>query len=90
MKKFLDCTRNENIIKYVMDLIKNHFLDLAKDQYGNYLIQFLLEKWAFSKDGQEIKNLVEKNFDILLKTKYSSFICECYNKLFNKKRSNEE
>ena len=90
MKKFLDCTRNENIIKYVMDLIKNHFLDLAKDQYGNYLIQFLLEKWAFSKDGQEIKNLVEKNFDILLKTKYSSFICEFYNKLFNKKRSNEE
>ena len=70
VKKFLDCTRNENIIKYVMDLIKNHFLDLAKDQYGNYLIQFLLEKWAFSKDGQEIKNLVEKNFDILLKTKY--------------------
>ena len=90
MKKFLDYTRNENIIKYVMDLIKNHFLDLAKDQYGNYLIQFLLEKWAFSKDGQEIKNLVEKNFDILLKTKYSSFICEYYNKLFNKKRSNEE
>ena len=70
VKKFLDCTRNENIIKYVMDLIKNHFLDLAKDQYGNYLIQFLLEKLAFSKDGQEIKNLVEKNFDSLLKTKY--------------------
>jgi len=90
VKKFLDCTVNDTIIKNVMNLIRNKFFDLAKDQFGNYLIQFLLEKWAFFKDGQEIKNLVEKNFDILLKTtKYSSFICECYNKLFNKKNSNE-
>jgi hypothetical protein len=89
VKKFLDCTVNDSIIKTVMNLIRNKFFDLAKDQYGNYLIQFLLEKWAFFKDGQEIKNLVEKNFDILMKTKYSSFICECYNKLFNKKSQNE-
>ena len=85
VKKFLDCTVNDTIIKNVMNFIRNKFFDLANDQYGNYLIQFLLEKWVFFKDGQEIKNLVEKNFDILLKkTKYSSFICECYNKIFKK------
>ena len=89
VKKFLGCTMDENIIKNVMNLIRNKFFDIAKDQFGNYLIQFLLKEWLNFKEGQEIKSLVEKNFDILKKTKCSSFICEKYNELFNKKNSYE-
>ena len=62
---------NELVTQNIMNIIRNKFMDLAKDQYGNYLIQYVLEKWAIFKEGQEIKNLVEKNFDVLCKIKYS-------------------
>ena len=88
VKKFIECTMSEIVTQNIMNIIRNKFMDLAKDQYGNYLIQYVLEKWAIFKEGQEIKNLVEKNFDVLCKTKYSSFICELYCKLYNKNDKN--
>ena len=88
VKKFIECTVSEIVTQKIMNIIRNKFMDLAKDQYGNYLIQYVLEKWAIFKEGQEIKNLVEKNFDVLCKTKYSSFICESYCKLYNKNDKN--
>ncbi len=44
VKKFISCTKNEQIMGQMVNMIKNNFMNLARDKYGNYLIQYLLEK----------------------------------------------
>ena len=61
--------------KKVLDIVKTNFMNLAVDKYGNYLIQFLLEIWNNFPEGNEIKDLILRNFKELMKSKYSYFIC---------------
>jgi len=63
-------------------------MNLSVDQYANYLIQFLLEKWINTPEGNEIKNLIFVNFDKLMQKKYSSFICETYIKIISSEEKN--
>ena len=58
-------------------------MNLAEDQYANYLIQFLLEKWNNTPEGNEIKKMVKDNFVKMCEKKYSSFICELYIKIIS-------
>ena len=83
-KKFISCTKNEGIITKVFNYIKDNFMGLAMDQYGNYLIQFLLEKWNDSPEGKEIKDLIIQNFKLMIQNKYSSYICESFIKILSK------
>ena len=85
-KKFFSCVRNEEIIRKAFDLIKENFINIASNDYGNYLIQYLLEKWWNTNLGEEIKELIRINVKILATNKYSSFIVDLYLKL----SSNEE
>ena len=64
-------------------------MDLAVDQYANYLIQFLLEKWNNTPEGNEIKKLIFDNFDKLMTKKYSSFVCEQYIKMLHPEKRKE-
>ena len=84
VKKFLDYTKDKDIISRILILVKNDFISFARDEYGNYLIQFLLEKWANLSEGNEIKKLVLQNFNVMCQQKYSSFICELIIKLLSK------
>ena len=72
-----------------MKLIYENFMDLAVDQYANYLIQFLLEKWNNTSEGNTIKRLVFANFEKMSQKKYSSFICELYIKIISPEEKNE-
>ena len=45
-----------------MDFIRKNFMNLAVNQYANYLIQFLLEIWKNTPEGNEIKEMVFKHF----------------------------
>ena len=83
VKKFLSYTKNEQIISNMMNLIRGNFMNFAIDKYGNYLIQFLLEKWANFPEGKEIKELIVQNFKVMCQQKYSSFICELFVKLLS-------
>ena len=76
VKKFISCTQNRYIIYLIFNLVKNNFMDFAMDQYANYLIQFLLEKWKETPEGNEIKKIIRENFLMMSENKYSSFICE--------------
>ena len=58
-------------------------MNLAVDQYSNYLIQFLLEEWKNTPEGNEIKKMVRDNFEKMYAQKYSSFICELYIKIIS-------
>jgi hypothetical protein len=89
VKKFIECTKSEGITQNIMNLIKTNFMNFAVDKYGNYLIQFILEKWGNFNEGIEIKELIFKNFNVMCKSKYSSFICELYVKMLNNEEKNE-
>ena len=86
VKKFISCTKNEDTTTKILDYIKDNFMGLAIDKYGNYLIQFLLEKWNNSPEGKEIKDLVIQNFKTMIQFKYSSFICEAFVKIIKKEK----
>ena len=78
VKKFISCTKSENIILQIMNFVRNNFMNLAVDQYANYLIQFLFEEWRNTSEGNEIKELIFNNFKNMHDKKYSSFICESF------------
>ena len=88
VKKFISCTKNEDTTIKILDYIKHNFMGLAMDQYGNYLIQFLLEKWNNFPEGKEIKDLIIQNFKTMIQFKYSSFICETFVKIIKKEKIN--
>ena len=89
VKKFISGTKSDLVTQQIMAFIGENFMNLAVDQYANYLIQFLLEKWNNTPEGSEIKQLVKNNFDKLFKKKYSSFICESYIKIISKEEKQE-
>ena len=62
VKKFIKNTKSENINLLIMDFIRKNFMNLAVNQYANYLIQFLLEIWKNTPEGNEIKEIVFKHF----------------------------
>ena len=82
-KKFIDYTKNEEIINHVVNLTQANFLNIATNQFGNFFIQHLLEKWCNTQEGSVIKEEIIKNFRVLFQNKYSSFICDLFLKLSN-------
>ena len=64
-------------------------MNLAVNQYANYLIQFLLELWNNTQEGNEIKEMIFKNFQEMCEKKFSSFICELYIKKISEKERND-
>ena len=78
VKKFISGTRSELVTEQIMRLLEENFMNLAVDQYSNYLIQFLLEEWKNTPEGNEIKKMVRDNFEEMSEKKCSSFICKLY------------
>ena len=62
VKKFISGTRSDLVTEQIMKFVEENFMNLAEDQYANYLIQFLLEKWNNTPEGNEIKKMVKDNF----------------------------
>ena len=86
VKKFIGYTKNELIVKQVFNTIIKNFVSISSNQYGNYLIQYLLEKWWKTPEGVFLKKIITSKFQILSGNHYSSYIC----RLFFKLCSNEE
>ena len=82
-KKFVDYTKNEEILNQVIHLIIADFINIATDQFGNFFIQHILEKWCNTNVGNKIKKEIINNFRLLFNNKYSSFICDLFLKLAN-------
>ena len=78
VKKFVSCTKTEEFMTQMVNLIKQNFMLLAVDKYGNYLIQFIFEKWKNIPEGNTIKELIITHFKVLSESKYSYFICELF------------
>ena len=84
IKKFIGNTKNEVIIKQISNLILTNFINLSENKYGNYLIQYLLEKWWNKDEGKMIKYYIVSKFHFLLENYYSAYVCNLYLKLCSK------
>lgn len=78
VKAFILYTKNEEILKQIEVITYNNFLNIAKNQYGNYLIQSMQEHWGNSKSGIKLKKMIIANFNILMENHYSKFICNLF------------
>ena len=83
VKKFIGYTKNELIVKQTLNSILTNFISISGNQYGNYLIQYLLEKWWKTGEGVFLKKLITSKFQTLASNHYSSYICDLYLKLCN-------
>ena len=89
VKKFISETKIDSVTEQIMKFVEQNFMNLTVDQYANYLISFLLEKWKNTPEGNEIKKLIKDNFEKLCMKKYSSFICESYIKVISTEEKGE-
>ena len=83
VKKFIAYTQNESIRKQFLNSIFYNIVNISNNEYGNYLIQYLLEKWWKTAEGVYLKKLIISKFLILASNYYSSFICDLFYKLCN-------
>ena len=81
VKKFIGYTKNELLVKQILNIILNKFVNISENQYGNYLIQYLLEYWWNSNEGVFLKKLCISKFHLLATNHYSSYICDLFIKL---------
>lgn len=81
VKKFIAYTKNELLIKQILNSIMTNFISISGNQYGNYLIQYLLEKWWKTSEGKNLKKLITSKFQILYSNHYSYYICDLFLKL---------
>lgn len=83
VKKFIAYTKNEVILKQFLNLVLTNFINISGNKYGNYLIQYLLEKWWKKEEGISLKNIIISKFPILAENRYSSYVCSLFIKLCN-------
>ena len=81
VKKFIGYTKNELLMKQILNIILTNFVNISENQYGNYLIQYLLEYWWNKNEGILLKKLCISKFHILASNHYSSYICDLFIKL---------
>ena len=83
VKKFINYTKNELLIKQILNIILSNFVNISENKYGNYLIQFILEYWWNKIEGTFLKKLCISKFHILASNRFSSYICDLFIKLSN-------
>ena len=83
-KEFVSCTKNDLIIRQLMDLVKDNFVNLVSNKYGKYLIERILDKWWNTNEGEEIKELIRENIKSLSANSNGDYIIDHYLKLGNK------
>ena len=83
VKKFIGYTKNELLMKQILNIILTNFVNISENQYGNYLIQYLLEYWWNENEGFFLKKLCITKFHVLATNHYSSYICDLFIKLAN-------
>ena len=76
VKKFIGYSKNELLIKQILKIILTNFVNISENQYGNYLIQYILEHWWNTQEGTSLKKICISNFYKLAENHFSSYICE--------------
>ena len=80
-KKFIGYTKNEIIVKQILNSLLTNFVNISNNQYGNYLMQYLLEKWWRTPEGVFLKKMIILKYQTLAANHYSSYLCDLFLKL---------
>ena len=83
VKQFAMYTKRENTIAQLLNVVYQHFYTIAKNQYGNYLIQFLLKIWWNRNEMFAFKILIERSFYELAIDEYASHVVTKYVRMLN-------
>ena len=86
IKKFVTYSKSEELNERIINLMRKNFVQIATNNFGNFLIQFMLKQWINESYGKKLMQVIRDNFLILSQNKYSYYICD----LFLKFASNEE
>ena len=78
VKHFALFTKRESTIVQLLNVVYTHFYTIAKNKYGNYLIQFLLKIWWNKNQMFVFKVLIERSFYDLAVDEYATYIVEKY------------
>ena len=78
VKAFTLYTKSEEIMNEIWKITYSNFLTIAQNQYGNYLIQSMLEHWGNSNAGIKLKKMCITHFCTLMENHYSKFICDLF------------
>ena len=79
--KFINYTKNEIIEKQLLNLILTNFVNISENQYGNYLVQNIMEQWWKTNKGLYLKKICIDKFHLLAGNHYSSYVCDIFLKL---------
>ena len=79
--KFINYTKNEIIEKQLLNLILTNFVNISENQYGNYLVQNIMEQWWKTSKGLYLKKICIDKFHLLAGNHYSSYVCDIFLKL---------
>ena len=78
VKAFTLYTKSEEIMNEIWKITYSNFLTIAQNQYGNYLIQSMLEHWGNSNAGIKLKKMCITYFSTLMENHSSKFICDLF------------
>ena len=81
--KFINYTKDEIIEKQLLNIILTNFVNIAENQYGNYLIQNIMERWWNTNKGLFLKKICMEKFHKLARNHFSSYVCDIFLKLSN-------
>ena len=75
IKKFIAETSNTKISSLIISMLEVNFLEMCKDQYANYVIQFALEIYGYNQCKNIVNNILN-NIVSLGQEKYSSNVID--------------
>ncbi len=78
VKAFIKNTKNDEIMNEVWNITYKNFLEIARNQYGNYLIQAMMEYWGNTSFGAKLKKMCMVYFNVLMDNHYSKYICDLF------------
>ena len=88
-KKFISFSKNEENIEQIVNIIRKNFVKIATNNFGNFLIQFIIKKWNNTIQGYKLKQEIISNYKVLSDNKYSSYICDLFSKIASKEEKKQ-
>ncbi len=88
-KRFIEHTKNEELIDLLINIVKKDFLKIATHNYGNFLIQELLKKYNNQTQGKNLKRDIIYNYKALSANKYSIYIVDLFLKIASMEEKKE-
>jgi hypothetical protein len=83
VKKFISENKNPVINQKIVEIVSANFLDICKNEFGNFVIQFVLETWGVAFFLEKFQKPIHKNIIKLSTNRCSSHVIEKFIELLD-------